>query len=622
GMLVDNAIIVIENIFRLRQLNLGKEESAVKGTSEVGPAILASTLTTIVVFLPIVFIHGIAGELFKEGAWTVAFSLFSSLIVALIFIPMLAARYLKIKTAEEKIPFERPKRVYRPVIKKSLENKKYVIALALLLMIVSALLIPVIGNEFLPRAYQNRFTIKISLPEGVKFERTESVAGFTENVLMELAGEEIEMLYTHIGGSEGYALEEEIGGENRASIDVILKRSRNSKLTAQGLADDVSRYISQIPEVDVSFLFHQSTLQSALGKEEPPILLEIKGSELSTLREITGEISTLLGGMDALYNLKTSFQKGRPEINIVPDPMLLSNFGLDVETLARMIRQNISGEKAGWFRDAGGEKELVLKFPTRNLNDLKLMKLELESGAKINLQDIAEFRIEEGPREILRREQSRIAEISAEVVQGVKLSNVVKEIRDIIKNTPVPEGYRISLAGEERYRMESFSKMKFALILAVVLVYMVLAAQFESLIHPFTIILTLPFAGIGTVLLFFIINIPFNVMTYIGIVMLAGIAVNDSIILVDLINRLRRSGMEKRAAIVQAGLERLRPILMTSVTTIAALLPLSLGIGEQASLRSPMALAIIGGLITSTILTLIVIPVIYDLFDRLKFDII
>jgi HAE1 family hydrophobic/amphiphilic exporter-1 len=291
-------------------------------------------------------------------------------------------------------------------------------------------------------------------------------------------------------------------------------------------------------------------------------------------------------------------------------------YNITIDQITSQVTQLLTGTSAGKFDYKGEMTEIRLKLPDIEVNQLQDVALKVGTNT-IRLGDVATIREVTAPKEILRTNQNRVGKVSAQLSQGKPVDHVIMGLEASLKQVVLAPGYTIRQAGEELKRQESMKNLGFALVLSLVLVYMVLASQFESLIHPFTIMLTIPLAGVGTVLLFFILGMPFNMMAYIGIIMLAGIAVNNAIILIDRINQLRSAGMSRHDAILQAGYQRIRPILMTSLTTILGLLPMTIGFGQSVSLRAPMALAVIGGLVTSTLLTLIVIPCFYDVLDRL-----
>jgi len=640
GMLVDNAIVVVENIFRHRQMGKPLFDSAVAGTREVGSAITASTITTVVVFLPIVFVRGIAGELFKEQAMTVAFSLLSSLVVALAVIPAVASKHLAVKEKHLGSVGRYP--AYAAVLGKCLDYKLLVVLLALALGGTAIGLVPKIGNEFVPAGDEGQFLIEVRLPEGTRIETTEGYVRQIERILESTAGGSVSIVFARIGRiqDEMAVLEEDLSGDNTADISVVMARKEapagffgrwadrlglldlmrpdQDTVSSETLVASIGPAIRELPDIKVNYMLNESTLQQTIGTTEAPINVQIRGPNLDTLRALTDTVTAKMADLPEIHNVRTSFEGGHPEVEIVLDRLLAASFGLDTAQVASIVRQKVDGEIVGDFIAEDEQRDIEMKFTEEPLHALYSIEIENPQNALLTLSDVAELNVIEGPRTIERREQQRCGLVGASLARGVKFSDAVAAVKGALADVSVPRYHRIDVAGEEERRAESFRALKFAMILAVVLVYMVLAGQFESLLHPFVILLTVPLAGIGVVLAFYMLGRPFNVMAYIGAIMLAGIAVNDSIVLVDFINQLRRRGIARRNAIIEAGQTRLRPIVMTSLTTILVLLPLTLGIGESARLRAPMAIAVIAGLCCSTVLTLFVIPVVYTLLDSLK----
>jgi hydrophobic/amphiphilic exporter-1 (mainly G- bacteria), HAE1 family len=617
GMLVDNAIVVLENIFRIKETGVSFREAAIEGTGQVGAAITASTITTIVVFLPIVYLHGASGEMFKDQAWTVAFSLLSSLFVAIFLIPTLVAHLFRDSSYNTGKSTSVKMGWYPKVLEKILNRKKLVIFSSVILLTITALLLPRIGSEFMPRAESPEFTMELKLAEGSTLDLTTSTVKSTENILRTLLGEEILMIYSQSGGSTGSSLStaSTIRDENQATIKVFLAtRGATQTESAIGVAEE---YFRNIPDLNVTFKREETAVQNTLGTNEVPFVAEIRGKEFSEIEKIINESKSILAENEYLFNITTSLDEGTPEVNIIIDRFKSAYYNLTVTSITNQIRSYLSGAEAGSFEREGEMKDMTIKLGDVSLTELEHIMITAGS-IKFPLSTVARIETTTSPKQVTRRNQSRTGYIYAMVKSGKPFDHIVSEAETALGAMIIPTDYKVEITGEELKRKESMSNLTFALILSIVLVYMVLASQFESLIHPFTILLTIPLAGIGTVWTFFLLGKSFNMMAYIGIIMLAGIAVNNSIILVDRINQLRASGMKRRQAIIQAGAQRIRPILMTSITTILALLPLTIGFGESASLRSPMALAVIGGLVTSTILSLVVIPCVYWMLDNLK----
>ncbi|MCL1821221.1 MAG: efflux RND transporter permease subunit [Prolixibacteraceae bacterium] len=615
GMLVDNAIVVIENIFRIHSNKTSVADAAVRGTSEVSGAIIASTLTTIVVFLPIVYLHGASGELFKDQAWTVAFSLISSLFVAIFFIPMLYNMFYKNKPAPTKRMQEGVNK-YGKILGKILNAKWIIIIISFIIMGFAFLLIPKIGSEFMPQTETNEFTVNLKLAEGTKLGRTASMVESLESVIADYLGDNVDKIYSHIGPSTGTGNQSSIfQGENTAQIRIILKK--DSSISSESVAASIDKLTSGIPNLEVSFSKEETALQSILGTEEAPVIIEIKGIEMDEIERISIDVKEKISTVAGLYNIQTSIEDGAPEIEIVLDRVRAGMYGIDINSVISQLQSQLQGQSAGEFEKGGEMSAIVIKLPEAQLSDLPNMTIT--SGAQVyRLVEIAEMREGVSPKEIYRRNQNRIGKVTAQLQPGLSLQHVAEDIRQATSTISLEPDYSIYVTGDEEKRQESMSSLGFALILSVILVYMVMASQFESLLQPLTVIFTIPFALVGSIFTFYIFGRSFNMMAFIGIIMLAGIAVNNAIILIDRINQLRRDGADRRTAIIAAGEQRIRPILMTSLTTILALLPLTFGFGESEALRSPMAFAVIGGLITSTIMTLAVIPCVYDVFDRMR----
>jgi len=616
GMLVDNAIVVMENIFRNHENGMSVKDAAINGTAEVGGAITASTLTTIIVFLPIVYLHGASGELFKDQAWTVAFSLISSLFVAIFLIPMMYHRIYRNRKSPVK---HKSVKVggYGRILEKLLKLKWVVIFVATVSIASAFLLIPSIGTEFMPKTETREFSIEMKLQEGTELVRTEAMVKNIEVILSDYLGDNLETIFSQAGPSTGISGDASsvFEGENTAKILVILKEEAN--ISSESIIASIDKLTSNIDGLEVSFSQEQSALKSILGTDEAPVVVEVRGEDLDEIESIVNQVKEKMTGIDGLFNVQTSIEDGAPEVEIRVDRMRAGMYNLNINTVISQVQDQLEGKNAGQLEKDGEMRDITIKVPEKGLNEIS--DLLITSGSQVfRLSEIADISYGVSPKEIFRRNQNRIGKVTAQLDKGIALDKISTQIREATGTINLLPDYRIQVTGEEEKRQDSINNLGFALLLSIVLVYMVLASQFESLIHPFTILLTIPLAVVGSILLFFIMGKTLNIMAIIGVIMLVGIAVNDSIILVDRINQLIRDGLDRKNAIIQAGQQRIRPIIMTSLTTILALLPLTIGFGESASLRSPMALAVVGGLITSTLLTLVVIPCVYDVLDRFR----
>jgi HAE1 family hydrophobic/amphiphilic exporter-1 len=608
GMLVDNTIIVMENIYRHLQKGENIFQAAIEGTSEVGGAIISGTLTSVVVFLPIVYLQGASGELFKDQAWTVAFALLASLVVAILVLPVLVTKIFK-KNRENKPVKHLQFEWYPGLLDKLLKHRWAVILITVLVIGGSVLLMPLIGSEFMPRSSSDNFSVEIKMPEGTRLENTTSALAKIEEMAKEALPTEVKNIYTQVGKVSTVAGSTVVSSENSATMYVSLTEAGARNYSK--VIETYSTIIANGADLEFNFLQEEGSLQATMGNNEPPFKVEVKGDDLEVIAQVTTQLKEVVMTQNGLYNVESSIENGAPEIDIKIDRLMAGNLNLSIEQIITQLKNRLDGVNAGEYETNGEMRDITIRQPKVSLSELE--NIEITSGtAKYRLADVATFSEEQLPREIHRSNQSRMGIVSAYVDKDVAFDHVVKSVNDKIAEIPVPDGYRIQIGGEEIKRKESMSGLTFAMLLSIILVYMVMAAQFESLIHPFIVLLTIPMALVGAVLTFFFVGIPFNIMAYIGMIMLVGIGVNDSIVLIDAINKLRSTGVGKREAIRLAGLHRIRPIIMNSLTAILGVLPLTFGFGESVDLRSPMAWAIAGGLVTSTILTLIVIPCVYD----------
>lgn len=614
GMLVDNAIVVIESIFRNKEKGMDMRQATIQGTSDVAMAITASTLTTIIVFLPIVYLHGASGELFKDQAWTVTFSLLSSLFVAILVIPMLytaiAGKKEKLVRAEKSKSLSFP--AYGRFLNHVLAHKKQVLGIAALLFAGTICITPLLKSEFIPRPDGGDFEVNFKLPEGTPLEVTAATAAGMETVIRQIVADSTAILFTHVGpGNEQQ--NSVFDGANSGRIKVIMRRQieRTPEIIAR-----IRNYTEQLPELICNISQENATMTSFNSNEASPIVVEIEGMELDEIARITDEVQQRMQALDGLCNIRTTLEDGNPEVRIQLDRVFCGSNNISLTSVVNQLKQKLEGAEAGQMEYEGEQRNIFLKLPQTSLSNLD--DIEINAGEQsYRLRDLAKSTIARAPREIIRKNQTRQARITADLTNGATLQEEAAKITKISEAIELPQHYAVRISGEEEQRSESMRSLLFALVLSIILVYMVLASQFESLLHPFTILLTIPLAVMGALLLFFITGMTINIMAVIGMVMLVGIAVNNSIILVDRINQLKTSGLPLKEAIVEAGQQRIRPILMTTLTTILALLPLCFSFGEGAALRAPMAIAVIGGLISATATSLIVIPCLYVVFERI-----
>ncbi len=614
GMLVDNAIVVVENIFRNMESGMTVKDAAINGTAEVGGAIVASTLTTIVVFLPIVYLHGASGELFKDQAWTVAFSLLASLFVAIMVIPMLFNFAYSSKKSKKVISSVRI-RWYGKTLDGILNFRFLVIAIATLIVISTVFIIPYVGSEYLPKGNTTKFSIDIKLEEGSELQRTFNTVEAIEGMLISAFADEIESVYSTIGKVSTSNSNAVFRNENTASIKVKIAEGEINQ--SENIINAVGEMLAKIPDAEISIVRDETALMSTLGTETAPLVIEVKGKNLEEINRISLDIKQGLSKLPLVINPKTSIEEGAPEIDVVIDRYKAGINNLSADNISSQLSDMLMGKNAGKYENRGEMSDITVSMPNITKYEFSTIMLSTDNG-KIPLHEVADIKESVSPKQLIRRNQNRIGKVTADINRSVSFDMVIAQVQDLISSIDYPSDYEITIVGEEAKRKEAMSNLSFALMLSIILVYMVMASQFESLIHPFTILLTIPLAGVGAIWAFYFLGKPLNIMAFIGMIMLAGIAVNDSIILVDATNRFRATGKSIRDSIISAGENRIRPIIMTSITTILALLPLTIGVGESAALRSPMAIAVTAGLVTSTLLTLVVIPCVYYVFETWK----
>jgi hydrophobic/amphiphilic exporter-1 (mainly G- bacteria), HAE1 family len=622
GMLVDIAIVVVENIFRKREEGLSVIDAAIEGTSEVSGAITASTLTCIVVFLPIVYLQGPSGELFKDQAWTVAFSQIASLFVAILVIPMLFTRFFrkdkvfarerKVFSEEKHIRFKR----YRSVLEKVLNYKAAWIAASFVMIVAAALLLPVIGSEYMPQSDTRAISVDITLTNGTPLSRTSATINQIESQLQQLFEGQLDKIYSHIGPQQSQSgiKNENVYNENKATIKLIFRE--DIELNIAPVTSKLYAYFEALPGIEATFSNDESALYAIMGEDEMPLVVEISGTDFAKLKPLSDSIMLVMAANKHVYDPVSNLEEGVPQIHVDVDKYRAGILNLSIDDIIVQIKDQLEGKNAGTIERGGEMQDIKIKVPQVSLAGLGNIKIK--SGQReFPLSELANVKVEYAGNSIHRRNQTRTVSIGARVNPDEPYDKMVKSIQHSLSKLSVPPQYKIKVAGQEIRRQESVANLTFALILSIVLVYMVLASQFESLLHPFTILLTIPFAVVGAILAFFILGMPLNMMGYIGIILLGGIAVNNSIMIVDCINQNRQNGMPLREAILDAAERRLRPIMMTTLSTILGLLPLTLGFGESVALRSPIAIAVIGGMVTSTLLTLIIIPCYYESLENI-----
>jgi hydrophobic/amphiphilic exporter-1 (mainly G- bacteria), HAE1 family len=630
GMLVDNGIVVIENIYRYRQEEKRPvKEASICGANEVSGAIAGSTLTTIAVFLPMIFVVGIAGQICKDLAFTVTFSLLGSLVAALTLIPILSAKVDDIPTVgvdEEKGIAGAMLGVLQNFTQRVLvffiDNKRLCLIAVLIVFIGSCLLLPFLDTELMPKVDQGQFTIKLDLPPGTRVDFTDTVVKRIESYLFEMP--EVDSVTVNIGSTKekkGTALLETMGS-HQAQIIVNLKPKSSPGKTGPeyrftstaGVLQKIKDQIGakELSGATVEYILQESVFQSAF-QAGAPIVVEIKGQELNILRNITSDVEAALKTIPGIYSIRNTLVAPAPEVKVNVFKDKAATYNLSTSDIALTAQTAVKGYIATKFKQEGEEIDIKVQLQEKDRDNMaKVRQLQLNSplGIDVPLSELAYLSIGRGPSEIKRQDQERMVAVSASIFQR-SFKEVADTITAMLSNLKISSGYSAQLTGEREQIQESFRSLQMALILSILLVYMIMASQFESLWQPFVILFTIPLSIIGVIAILLITKTPLSVMVILGVIVLGGVVVNNGIVLIDYTNILRDKGMNAYDAVITASRRRLRPIIMTALTTILGLVPLAFALNEGAELQQPMAIAVIGGLAVSTFLSLIVIPTIY-----------
>jgi HAE1 family hydrophobic/amphiphilic exporter-1 len=699
GMLVDSSIVVLESIHRCREEGDGRVESAIRGVGEVRSAVLASTLTSIAVFFPMVFLVGVAGQAFGDLGLAVVVSLLASAAVALYFIPMLASRRgMDVSAAATRelglrrfaswrgfradlgSSRRRTKLLVLPVLYWSLRlvvglvfevlgklllilllgatwivsrviapvsrrvggflaagplsltsatlgglHRSYPVALrwalahpvpvlgaALLIFVGAWQLARSLDSELLPEVRQGEFTVEVALPVGTPLEETVAVLEPVERAIL-AEKEHIRSVILTVGYDPAQS-ERSDEGEHTARFKVLLERSRRGPAREDEVVEKLRRRFAAIP--DLKSRISRPVLFSA----KTPIEVEIQGDDLRQLRHYSERARAVLAGLPGLADVHATLREGAPEIRVVYRRERLARFGLNIYEVARLVRDKIQGYEATRFNLVDRRIPIVVRLGEQDretVGDVEEMIVNPGGERPIRLTSVADVLVGEGPSEVRRVDGQRVAVVRANIASG-SLSAAVEDIESALRNrVQLPVGMNFAISGQSEEWERSRGSLLLVLALSIFLVYVIMAIQFESLTHPLVIMFTIPLAFVGTVLVLWVFGIPLSVVVFLGMIMLAGIVVNNAIVLVDYVNQLRARGLAREEAIVTAGSVRLRPILMTTATTVLGLTPMALGLGDGAEIRTPMAIAVISGLLSSTFLTLLLIPTLYAVVDRL-----
>lgn len=691
GMLVDNSIVVSESVFRHKSLGKPLKEAAYIGTREVGMAVTASTLTTISVFLPVIYVHGVAGQLFKDQALTVTFALISSLVVSLTLLPMMASWRFgsllsyefsksKEKPAGEKKSTKKSKLgfllwpykgfrwliytlvkgigkiikfifsfisqlilllihylslPFRPVTQAvfkgynrvynkfevryhkglawSLDNKGKVLFISLVFLLITLFLFSLIPRELMPKPETSSFEIHMKTPIDYSLEQSSDVVSSIEKWMQ--TQKQIQASFSQIGIVSGMENMNPDVSLNSAKIYVEVKKAS----MVDQVIESVRSKMDQFQGLSYSIVKEQSTLSQFLAFSTAEVGIKIKGDDLNKLGELAEELVSKLQNIEGIADVNTNLGEGKPEFLVSIKKSALEKYNIAPGQIGDFLVNAVRGRTATQFRELEKNFDVVVRLEENTRENIEsLLDEQIVIGrTRIPLRELASYEITTGPKEIRREDQQREVIVTANL-RGKKISQVVPEIENALSSLELPRSYRVVLSGEQEEMQKSFRSLMFALGLAVLLVYMIMAAQFESLLHPFLILFTLPMGLTGAVWALLITGQTLNVISIIGMVVLAGIVVNDAIVKIDYTNQLRKKGMGLRESIMEASRVRLRPILMTTFTTAIGLFPMSLGLGKGSELQQPLAIAVIGGLLLATFLTLILIPLSYDMAENRK----
>jgi len=627
GMLVDNAIVVLENTYRLQESGDSPLKAAINGSAEVTSAIIASTLTTMAVFLPMVFLRGMAGIMFKQLAYVVSFALLCSLVVALTLVPMLSNKILRMikiqtltgKTLKNKISitgkqfFTRLENSYKNLLHYALSHRGLVLGIAALLLIGSLALIGLVGTEFMPAADEGEVRVSAEMDVGTRVGVVDEKFKIITSVIKEEIPE-IKSMVESMGGS-GWR-----GGAHRGSIRISLKPESERSRSSEEIAATLRRKLLNIPGVVIRTRAGQGLfLLRRMGTSDAErIQVEIRGYELESANLLAGQVKTALENIEGVTDARLSRETGTPEELIIIDRQKAADMKLTVSQVARTLQTILTGTHASDYREGGREYWIRVKVKDSEhltIDDILDLTLTNADGQPVVLRNVVDIRSQEGPVRIQRKDQERIITVYADI-SGRDMGSVLADARQSLRSIPVPRDFSIIFAGDIEEQQKAFRELLLSLTLALLLVYMIMASLYESIIDPFVVMFSVPLAAIGVILMLFFTKTTFNIQSYIGCIMLGGIVVNNAILLVDHTNLLRRrDGLPMKEAIEEAGRRRLRPILMTAMTTIMALLPLALGLSAGGSAQAPLARAVIGGLISSTLITLVIVPVVYSIFE-------
>lgn len=631
GMIVDASIVVLENTFRHMEMGKPRMQAAIEGAEEVWSAILASTLTHVAVFVPLLFLTGVSSILFTQLAIVVIFSLSMSLFVAVTIVPVLCSRLLvlptpvaersgltgKMFTVSERA-LDGLDNFYRGVLHRALQHRPTILGGATALTVAAILILPTIPAELMPATDEGEVSVNARLAVGSRIERSEAVVLQLEQLIEEHVPEATTVVSSAGGG--GFMG----GGGGSASLTLKLLPKEQRTRSSEQIATDLRRVLVGLPGVTITTRASggNQSLNRVLGNlnSDSRLSVEVRGFSLEDSNRVQQDVLQVLQSTEGVANPQIGRQEGRPELSIRVDRPKAALLGLSVTNVANAIRTNMAGTQAAVYRERGKEFPIIVRLREEDRARTEAVSdvlISTPSGLVLPAKNLLTVDTSRGPTQIDRKNQERIARVNGELEAGVPLGQAVKAVQAKLADLNVPQDFTVGFGAEVEAQAQAFNQLQILLLLAVLLVYAVMASQYESLRDPFIVMFAVPVAIIGVVASLKLTSTPFSLQAYIGVIMLAGIVVSNAILLVDYTNILRRrDGKPLREAVEEAGRTRLRPILMTTLTTVLGLLPMSLGIGEGAEIQAPLARVVIGGLVASTLVTLVLVPTVYTLFEE------
>jgi HAE1 family hydrophobic/amphiphilic exporter-1 len=627
GLIVDNAIVVLENIVRLREEGRDLEDSALTGTRQVSGAIIASTLTTLVIFLPVVFMETISGMLFKELALVVVFALLCSLLVALSLVPMLGSRFLTIRASGQSSNdlksrigqwFHELENAYVHWLEAAIRHRKIVFTATGLLLIITVLLWPLIPVELAPQTDADEIDVNLEMAQGTNIAVVNEYLKELEKIVRSTTPmDQVRHITTEIHSGD-------------TEVELALRGANERTMNSFDLADQIRRNVEgKIPGAEISVeaqsgLWILRRLFGSGGAQA--VQVELRGYDLTLANQLAQNIKNIIGRVPSIADVRSSRREGRPEQNLIIDREKIAELGLSVRQVAEIIQTNVGGSQAGVFREKGDEYPIVVRLqPDDRLNTLDLgnVSIRTNTGRILPVSAVVRTDTRRSPTDIERIDGQRVTYITANLESGAALGDVVEKVREELTDFDLPKGFTLVFSGEYEEQQKAENDFFLSMAMAVILIYMVMAAQFERFLDPLIVMVSVPLVIIGVVPTLLLTGTTLNIQSLMGIVMLIGIVVNNAIVLVDYINLMRREqNLSITEAVLQSGRRRLRPILMTTCTTVLGMLPLSFGTGAGGEIQAALARAVIGGLTVSTLITLVLIPAAYisihDIMKRTK----